>query len=255
MGFFLRLFESEQCLIRDLSTVKKKSDRRSDGARATVSVAMAKVKKAKVVHAYHHGDLRRALLEASLSLVREGGVGALSLREAARKAGVSPAAPYHHFKSRTALLAAIAEQGFARMLAAMEAGLAGAGVEPAARLEALGNAYVQFALSHPEHFRVMFLPELSPHGEFPSLDAARRPTFELLIQHVAAMQAAGLSPSADPRGLVFTAWAAVHGIAALVLDGPLGGAAPQLGISLEQLGPLVASTLCKMMSGAASAPR
>ena len=101
--------------------------------------------------AYHHGDLRRALLEASLALIDESGIGALSLREAARKAGVSHNAPYHHFKDRGSLLAALAEEGFAQLAADMTAARAAA-PDARTRLEACGQAYVRFALNSPARF-------------------------------------------------------------------------------------------------------
>src|SRR3954468_16224943 len=110
---------------------------------------------------YHHGDLRRTLLDASLALVEEQGIGALSLREVARKAGVTHNAPYHHFPDKGTLLAAISEEGFALLAREMTAARAGARDDPRSRLEACGQSYVRFALKSPAHFRVMFRPELA----------------------------------------------------------------------------------------------
>src|SRR6476661_4198967 len=105
--------------------------------------------------AYHHGDLRPALLQASLALIEEDGIGALSLREVARKAGVSHNAPYHHFKDRGSLLAALAEDGFATLAREMAAARAAA-PDAQARLEACGLAYIRFALESRARFKLMF---------------------------------------------------------------------------------------------------
>src|SRR5690242_4627498 len=114
---------------------------------------------AKKKRAYHHGDLRRTLLEASLELIAESGLDALSLREVARRAGVSPGAPYHHFESREQLLTALAVDGFALLGEAMRSARDAAGAEDVIeRFGAIGEAYVRFALAHPAHFRLMFRP-------------------------------------------------------------------------------------------------
>jgi AcrR family transcriptional regulator len=105
---------------------------------------------------YHHGDLRRALIEAALTLVEEGGVEAVSVREAARRAGVSAGAPFRHFDSRTALLAAVAQEAQRRFRA--EIGTAMAAVpadDPLARFRALGIAYLRWAMRNPAHFEVI----------------------------------------------------------------------------------------------------
>src|SRR5689334_25241030 len=100
---------------------------------------------------YHHGDLRRAILSAALDVIATDGPTALSLRDLARRAGVSHAAPAHHFKDKAGLLTAIAIDGYERLAVALEAG---------SSLLELGAAYVRFALDHPAHFEVMFSPDL-----------------------------------------------------------------------------------------------
>src|SRR5262245_4881527 len=121
--------------------------------------------------AYHHGDLRRALLDAALELVSSKGVQALTLREVARRAGVTHAAPYHHFPSKEALFAAVATEGFRDLAAAMRAALSGRR-GPFASLRAIGVAYVRFATEHPAHFRIMFRPGLIGARLAPDLVAA-----------------------------------------------------------------------------------
>lgn len=175
---------------------------------------------------YHHGDLRRALIDAALHLVEEQGVAALSLRELARRLGVSHAAPAHHFGDRLGLLVAMAADGFEHLAAAMEAAADGLAPGPA-RLEAVGQAYLRFALDHPAHVQVMFGPEVGgmkvrpPELRAPG-DRARR----LLDGTIEAL--AGLPPRArgtprDPfvEAHTFATWALLHGAARLWIDGPL----------------------------------
>jgi AcrR family transcriptional regulator len=102
---------------------------------------------------YHHGDLRRVLLDAALQLVEEGGAEAVSVREAARRAGVSPGAPFRHFPSRDALMQAVAEEAQRRFRAEIEAALAGAPAgDPLGRFRCLGLAYLRWAMRNPTHF-------------------------------------------------------------------------------------------------------
>jgi AcrR family transcriptional regulator len=152
---------------------------------------------------YHHGDLRPALLRAAARLLEKEGAAALSLRELARRAGVSHNAPYRHFADREALLAALAADGF-RLLGEALAG--------AARRE-MGEAYVRFALAHPQRFRLMFggHVSLSRHGE---LEQAAASPYQALV---AAFRA---EPSiADPETAAAAAWSLVHGLSHLLLDG------------------------------------
>lgn len=202
--------------------------------------------------AYHHGDLRRALLDASLALIDEAGIGALSLREAARKAGVSHNAPYHHFKDRGSLLAALAEEGFAQLATEMAAARAAA-PDPRARLEACGQAYVRFALKSPARFKLMFRPELAAPGAEGAVAKASTPALETLTGAIVEAQAAGVAPAGDPRPLVLTCWSAVHGLASLWLDGPLARAHRSFGASADKLATTLSSTLADLMIGAAGA--
>ena len=164
--------------------------------------------------AYHHGDLRDELLRAAVEIAAERGLSNLSLRECARRAGVSHAAPYRHFADKQALLYAIAEQGDAWLAEAGRAAMTNV-VEPRARLDAYGVAYVRFALEHPVHFRVMFTgqheePEVSPK------DIPEDSAFGLLIR------AAGAAIGRDGEAALvagFASWCVPHGLAMLLLDG------------------------------------
>lgn len=168
---------------------------------------------------YHHGDLRRALLDAALEMVRTEGAAQVALREVARRAGVSHTAPYRHFESREALLAAVAEEGMHRLEAALRAAADAAG-GPIEALQATGVAYVTFALEHPAHFRVMFGPGGSG-ACYPELVAASQGAFGVLVSTLEACVAAGVVVERPAAELALTAWATVHGLAQLLLDGLL----------------------------------
>lgn len=155
---------------------------------------------------YHHGDLRAALLKAAEDLLAEGGVPAVGLREVARRVGVSATAPYRHFADKEALLAAVAAEGFRALGQAMGAAAAGAG----APRNALGAAYVRFALAQPARFRLMFGQGVAAIARHPDLAAAARMTHGFLTRS-----------AATPLAAVHD-WAMVHGLANLLIDGMLG---------------------------------
>ncbi|MFE3070808.1 TetR/AcrR family transcriptional regulator [Streptomyces sp. NPDC059247] len=165
---------------------------------------------------YHHGDLRQAVLAAALGVIAAEGPGALSLRDLARRAGVSHAAPAHHFGDRTGLLTAVAAQGYG-LLADALAGVGG--------LRERGVRYVRFATEHPAHFQVMFQPELL-RADDPDLVAAKdRASAELRTG------VTGLPDVPDPRTAGIAAWSLAHGFATLLLsrnlDGPLTDRDPE----------------------------
>ena len=171
---------------------------------------------------YHHGDLPRALLHAALSLVETHGAEALTLRGAARLAGVSQAAPYRHFADKEALLAAVAEEGFLAMTKAMRRASASHEADPLGQFRALGLAYVEFATMHPAHFRVMFGRAAADRSAYPSLRAAAAETFGLLVGAIKDCQRAGLVRPGDPEELALAAWSGTHGLSSLAVDGQLG---------------------------------
>lgn len=167
---------------------------------------------------YHHGDLRRALIDAALSLIDEKGMSGTSLRGAARRAGVTHAAPYRHFRDKSALLAAVGEEGFQGLREALRRAAAGAPDDPLARNSALGLAYIRFAIDHPAHYRVMFGTTLSESRE-PALHVAAEEAFSELVRSIEECQAAGQMPGGEPRPLAILAWSTVHGMSSLFLDG------------------------------------
>lgn len=168
---------------------------------------------------YHHGDLRRALLDAAAGLVQERGNAEASLREVARRAGVSHTAPYRHFESKEALLAAVAEEGFHQFREVLEA--AAEGEAPLDALHAIGRAYVDFALAHPGYFRVMFGPARGMPCDYPSLVSASEGAFGVLVSTLQRCIDAGAVVERPASELALVAWSGVHGLATLLLDGML----------------------------------
>ncbi|WP_055716577.1 TetR/AcrR family transcriptional regulator [Streptomyces torulosus] len=155
---------------------------------------------------YHHGDLRRAILRAALDVIAADGPSALSLRDLARRAGVSHAAPAHHFKDRTGLLTAIAAEGHALLATTLT---------EADDLRDAGVRYVRFAREHPAHFQVMFRPELLREDDL-ELTTARALSSERL--RVAVSTARPEFDGADPRLAAIAAWSLSHGFATLLLS-------------------------------------
>jgi AcrR family transcriptional regulator len=168
---------------------------------------------------YHHGNLRATLLDAAVTLIGELGPRGFTLREVARRAGVSHNAPYRHFASKGELLLAVAEEGFGRlretMLKALEPGKTSN-----ERLQLCGCGYVEFAMLWPHHFLVMFdMPRILPEGH--EQEPTGQNAFSVLMDCIQAAQADGSLPTGDPLPLALTAWSLVHGIAKLAVSGVL----------------------------------
>ena len=168
---------------------------------------------------YHHGDLRRALLQAAVRTIDKDGVEGLTLRGVGSMLGVSRTALYRHFTDKAALLVAVAAEGF-RMLRselthAWERG--GGGLRG---FQAMGTAYVSFAVAHPSHYRVMFGAAVFA-TEQAQLDEGPR-AFQVLVDAITALQEQHLARSDDPQQMALFVWAAVHGVAMLAIDGRLG---------------------------------
>jgi AcrR family transcriptional regulator len=171
---------------------------------------------------YHHGALREALVSATEALLAERGAEGFSLREVARRAGVSPAAPAHHFGDAAGLLTAVASLGFEGLTRALERGDARGGADPRAALREQGMEYVRFACDHPGRFRLMFRSgvlrsdaDLERHG---------RAAFEVLARGVRRLW--GVPPaaamSAQHGNAVIALWSLVHGYAHLAIAGKFG---------------------------------
>lgn len=184
--------------------------------------------------AYHHGDLREKLVAATEALIRERGVDGFSLREVARRAGVSPAAPAHHFGDARGLLSEVALLGFQEFGDALAAGDALGGSDPAARLYEQGKAYVNFALKNPARFQLMFSNGKCDPA-YKNLDEISNRSFRVLEKAIRA--AMGLTGSdempPDGYGYLMAVWSCVHGFAHLALGGQFDGPAQMRGMKGE----------------------
>jgi AcrR family transcriptional regulator len=169
--------------------------------------------------AYHHGDLRQALVDAAIQVVARHGADGLSLRELARRLGVSHQAPYRHFADKRALLEAVAAAGFAVLFDRMRAAIRNP--DPVAGLIESGVAYVRFALEHPAQYRVMFGARELPSGR-PTENDPGDTVFRGLVATIERCQQAGMLPAAPSRDLAVVCWSIVHGLAMLAVDDKLG---------------------------------
>jgi AcrR family transcriptional regulator len=187
---------------------------------------------------YHHGNLRRALLDEALVVIRDEGVDGLTLREIGARVGVSRTALYRHFADKAALLTAVGTEGFRtlreQLVAAWESGDRG---DDAFR--AMGIAYVRFAVANPSHYRVMFGGFTVLHEDDPELEAEGRGAFQALVDALASLQRDGIVLRDDTALMAQHVWALVHGIAMLAIDGRLhqaGGAEELIHYAVERLG-------------------
>lgn len=168
---------------------------------------------------YHHGDLRNALVGAAIEVISSGGPELITLREVSRRVGVNHRAVYRHFKDLTALLAAVAEQGYRALIDSVTEALASVPSRAKAtrRLEALGVAYIRFAVAHPSHYRIMFGRRLNEDGRFPELEHVVMRAFDVLVTEIGRGQAEGTLATGSLREAAFSFWSLAHGFASLAL--------------------------------------
>lgn len=173
---------------------------------------------------YHHGDLRRALLDAALQLVAERGIHNFTLREVARQAGVSHNAPYHHFADKAELVVALTVEGFKTLELAVRSTYEQTPGTPLERTLAISGTYIRFALENPAAFSLMFRPELrqSSHGECEcnqAVKSAADATVQVLLDGIAASQQAGLlRTDLSLDTLALTLSSTMHGLTMLLID-------------------------------------
>jgi AcrR family transcriptional regulator len=166
---------------------------------------------------YHHGDLRSALIETALEMLETQSPNTLSLRELAKRAGVSQAAPYRHFKDKEALLAAISQQAFELKLKYMTEAMQAADGDPLKTYFACGLAYFRMGHQHPQHFKLMFSEASRPENH-PDLEATACLTFARVTQMVKLCQDSGLIGPGDPYQKSMQCWATVHGFTILYVN-------------------------------------
>jgi AcrR family transcriptional regulator len=197
---------------------------------------------------YHHGDLRRVLIDAALKLAEEGGPEAVSVREAARRAGVSAGAPFRHFVSRDALMTAVAEEAQRRFRAEIEAALADAPADdPLKRFRSFGLAYLRWALKNPAHFEII---SSGRHFDHDAAAALSRDNAELIALTerllTDAFEKGQLKP-ADPKQVQIAGRALVYGFARMNVDGHF----PRWGVAKGEVGRMAEAVIDLFIEGIA----
>lgn len=183
-------------------------------------MATSKQTPSKRARPYHHGNLRRALLDEALATIRDKGVGGLTLREIGARLGVSRSALYRHFTDKGALLTTVATEGFSKLRQELVAGWeAGGGGDAAFR--SMGVAYVRFAVANPSHYRVMFGASVGPQSQDPELETEGHGAFQALVDALASLQRDAVVRGDDTVQMATYVWSLVHGMAMLAIDGKL----------------------------------
>jgi len=185
---------------------------------------------------YHHKDLRQSLIKAALELIaQKQDARTLSLREVARRVGVSNAAPYRHFADKNSLLAAVAEEGFHILTRCLQSSFESTYDDPLHQLQVSGVAYIKFAISHPSHYRVMFSALRADNLCAPPLNAAGQEAFAVMMDAIVTGQKVGRIKEGEPRHLAWVTWSLVHGLAMLLIDHQLPITDEQDIVSVAQL--------------------
>jgi AcrR family transcriptional regulator len=201
---------------------------------------------------YHHGDLRRVLIDAALQLVDEGGADAVSVREAARRVGVSPGAPFRHFPSRDALIQAVAEEAQRRFRAEIDQALAEAPADdPLGRFRCIGLAYLRWAMRNPTHFEVISSRWLFDHDRADGISRDNAALIELTERTLADAFAGGQLRSADLKRVQIAGRALVYGFARMNIDGHF----PRWGVAGDDVEGTAEAILDLFIDGIAKHPR
>lgn len=189
---------------------------------ATIILSMVRSARPRVgkkrAKPYHHGDLSRALLDESLRIIETRGVERLTLRTVGQRLGVSRSALYRHFADKQSLLAAVGKEGFRKLRETIAHAWEGNG-RGRLGFEAMGRAYVRFAVAHPSHYRVMFGGFIESAAKDDHFLAEARAAFQVLVDALIEQQNAGGVRQGDPVEMARFVWAVVHGTAMLVIDG------------------------------------
>ena len=170
---------------------------------------------------YHHGDLKNALIGAGVKILAKEGVGGLSLRKVAKKAGVSHSAPYAHFPDKQSLIAAISTEGFKQLYAELDAAISPYAKNPRRQLAEGAWAYVQFAMDNTDTFNTMFSGVLEKEKDYPAYVESSRKTFERVVEIIRVCQDAGVLRSGPTEIMAISVWGQLHGIISLALEGQI----------------------------------
>lgn len=170
---------------------------------------------------YHHGDLKNALINAGVEILSKEGIGGLSLRKVAQRAGVSHNAPYSHFPDKQSLIAAISTEGFNRLYNELDAAISTHSKNPKRQLQEGARAYLQFALNNTDTFKIMFSGVLEKEKDYPAFVEISYKTFERVVDVVSACQKAGVLNSDSAEVMAVAIWGQIHGIVSLFLEGQI----------------------------------
>jgi AcrR family transcriptional regulator len=201
---------------------------------------------------YHHGDLRQALIDAALRLAEDGGPGQVSMREAARRAGVSPGAPFRHFETREALMTAVAEEAQRRFRGEIERALATVpATDPLQRLRGFGLAYLRWAMRNPAHFEIISTGRYFNHGDAAGLTRDNDELIGMTERLLAEALASGQLRSSDPKVVQIAGRALVYGVARMNIDGHF----PRWGVAAEDMERTAQAVLDLFIDGIAKPSR
>ncbi len=178
---------------------------------------MSTLKKPNQKATYHHGDLKKALIQAAIFLIKKEGYLSLSLRKVSRIAGVSQAAPYRHYEDVEALLADVALEGFKLLTSKLKHVKKLYQKFPLLQFREAGISYVDFALKNPDLFQIMYGNQIENHSKFEALISAEEDTFQVLIEIITECEKQGILVSKNIKKTSMAAWTMVHGIAVLLL--------------------------------------
>ena len=205
-----------------------------------------KAQKTKTPDSYHHGDLKKALIETAIRMLKTLSPADISLREIARETGVSQAAPFRHFASKEDLLAAIMKEGFEIQSRYMSESAEKYRGDPLERYYQCGLCYLRMGLKHPQHFKLMFNSEIIPDEKYPELKRAASGTFVILRNMITEVQAAGVFGPGDPYHRALNCWSVVHGFTSLYAEGRLAW----LGVTKENAEDAMRALLSQSLNGA-----
>jgi AcrR family transcriptional regulator len=207
--------------------------------------AKGRARQTSEVRPYHHGDLRRVLIDAALQLAAEGAE--VSVREAARRAAVSPGAPFRHFPNRDALMAAVAEEAQRRFRVEIEAALTDAPADALARFRAFGLAYVRWALRNPAHFEIISTGRYFAHASSAELTRDNAELIALTERMLAEAAAQGLLRPEDLKRILIAGRALIYGFARMNLDGHF----PRWGVEEDEIEQMAEAVIDLFIAGIA----
>lgn len=168
---------------------------------------------------YHHGDLKNALIEAGVEILSKEGVGALSLRKVAHRAGVSHAAPYAHFTDKQALIAAISTEGYKKLYERITQTIERYPGDTLRQFVESSWAYVAYALDEPDHFKITLSGVVEKEKDYPAFVEIARKNYHTLVEMVTACQAEGILNPGPPELMALSVWGLIHGFVSLILEG------------------------------------